>query len=267
MSPPSPSLKRSIRWLLEEKYSYSPSQVIDFFQKKSITLPKAIKKDIDRIIEGEPVAYVIGHIKFLGCHLDLSFKPLIPRPETEYWLEKVINSIDPPQPISVLDLCCGSGCLGIAALKNLSQSQVDFVDISPEAIAQTKINLSQNHISQNRYKLFKSDLFSSLPPKKYDLILTNPPYINQKKPFSKDLRYEPKIALFAPEDGLYFIKTIIDNFPSYLKPDGKIYLEFDSNQKQKIKQYCQSKHYRPKFKKDQFGYFRYLCLTHTADSL
>lgn len=267
MSPFSPSLKRSIRWLLEEKYSYSPIEISDFFQKQQINQPKTIIKDINRIIQGEPIAYVIGHIKFLNCHIDLSLKPLIPRPETEYWLGKVIDSLNPKKPISILDLCCGSGCLGIAILKFFSENHVDFIDISPKAIDQTQKNLFLNNINPNCYRLFQSDLFSSLPLNKYDLIITNPPYVDPKKPFDKNLKFEPKIALFTSKSGLFNIFQILDNFQQYLKQQGLLYLEFGAGQKTAINTYCQTKKLSPTFFKDQFKRYRYLNLTHTSVSL
>jgi release factor-specific protein-(glutamine-N5) methyltransferase len=297
--------RTQIRWLLQEKYSYSPSQILDFFNNPNIVYrsisnemrertnhPKTsrlhsknkpcdhsvgaklkkkpkernisalIKQDIKRILSGEPIAYIIGSIKFLNCLIDLSQKPLIPRPETEYWLEKVIQIFSKNKKISILDLCCGSGCLGIACLKLLPQSQVDFVDISPKAIEQTKINLHFNQISLNRFHLIQSDLFSSIPKTKYDLILANPPYVNPTKPSRKELKFEPTTALFANDSGLSIIKRILFESQKHLKPNGSIYLEFGAGQKSKIESYCRKNNLSPKFFHDQFNRFRYLCLTH-----
>jgi release factor glutamine methyltransferase len=255
--------RTQVHWLLQEKYSFSPRQILDFLSKSEQNqISSLVKKDIKRIISGEPIAYVIGSINFLTCLIDLSQKPLIPRPETEYWLEKVIQTFSKDKDISILDLCCGSGCLGIACLKLLPQSQVDFVDISPKAIEQTKINLYLNQIPPNRFNLFQSDLFSSIPKTKYDLILTNPPYVDPNKPAREELKYEPKTALFADDSGLSIIKKILFDYQKHLKTNGSVYLEFGTGQKSKIESYCRKNNLVPEYFRDQFHRFRYLCLTH-----
>jgi len=253
--------KQSIHWLLKEKYFWPEGQIIDFLNNNNLSLlTPAIKKDVNKIVSGEPVNYVIGFVNFLNCHIDLSLKPLIPRPETEHWLKSVVDNLLPSRNFSILDLCCGSGCLGIACLKKIPLSQVDFVDISPQALRQTKINLRLNQISSDRFQVFQSDLFPSTPVKKYDLILTNPPYIDSAKPFKKELKFEPAVALFSSDHGLRHIKRIIQTFSQFIRPNGYLYLEFGQNQKELINKFCQTNNLNPHFYKDQFNRFRYLRL-------
>lgn len=245
--------------LLKEKYNFdqsSPSYLTDL---------KKLKK-------GYPLAYLIGNTPFLNCKIDLSLKPLIPRPETEYLIDKLIKNPGsllgwwPKRSggllrggirLHILDLCCGSGCIGIALLKNLPNISVDFADISPKALKQTQINLKLNKIPKNRYKLIKSNLFDKINSK-YDLIIANPPYIDKNSQYGASLKYEPSTALFASQKGLFYIKKILKDFYKYLKPTGQLYLEFAQGQDKQLKQLLVKKHH---YIKDQFGINRFLHLT------
>ncbi|MFH2109465.1 MAG: methyltransferase, partial [Patescibacteria group bacterium] len=142
-------MQKEIRWLLKEKYHWTEVEIL---LNKRLMSPKEIR-DLKRLEQGEPVAYVIGKTEFLGCTIDLSLKPLIPRPETEYWVNQVMKGKNRVLPesgstrmVKALDLCCGSGCIGIALLKHLSNISVDFVDIDDNALKQTEINLKLNLI-------------------------------------------------------------------------------------------------------------------------
>jgi release factor glutamine methyltransferase len=247
-------IQQDIYFLLKEKYNFNDSD------------PNFLK-DKNKLKEGFPLAYLIGHIPFLNCHIDLSQKPLIPRPETEFLINNLIKITPRGCDFKgkILDLCCGSGCIGIALLKNLPNISVDFADISPKAINQTRINLKLNKISKSRYKLIESDLFNKIKLK-YDLIITNPPYVNPQGKFDNSLKYEPKKALFAGEDGLFYIKKIISNFDKYLKLKGHLYLEFGDKQKPAIRKLVSNgKIWKPSFLKDQFEKYRFLHLTHRKD--
>jgi release factor glutamine methyltransferase len=160
-----------------------------------------------------------------------------------------------------LDIFAGSGCIGIAILKNIENSIVNFADISKEALEQIKINLKLNKISPKRYKIYKSNLFEKLKNKKYDFIFANPPYValNRIKEVQKEvLEKEPKIALFAGKNGMYFIKKFLKEVKNHLKPGGIFYLEFDPLQKMKIKEIMKKERFDFSFHKDQFKKFRWL---------
>lgn len=240
-----------ISWLLKDKY-----HIVDI---QNFTSTPKIAKDLDLLKSGYPVDYLIGWTTFLDCHIDLSHKPLIPRPETEFWVGKVIGKYVKSKRLSVLDLCCGSGCIGLAVLKNIPSATVDFADIGRNALTQTGLNLKLNQIPQTRYRLFRSDLFTSLPPKKYDLILSNPPYVDPCGEYQSSLKYEPATALFAPDHGLFFIKSILDTATQYLTADGSLYLEFAFGQKKFISQHHLRKNIH--FHLDQYAKFRFLDLT------
>jgi len=202
-------------------------------------------------------------MKFLNCKIDLSKKVFQPRLETEYWVKKSLKELKTENgklKVKILDIFAGSGCIGIAILKNIQNSFVDFVDISPKAIEQIKINLKLNKIAKNRYKVIKSNLFERVKGK-YDFIFANPPYVALKRinQVQKEvLKNEPKEALFAGSDGMFWIEKFLKESKKYLKPKGIIYMEFDPQQKEKIKEILEKKGFQFSFHKDQFKKYRWL---------
>ncbi|HET8575107.1 MAG TPA: peptide chain release factor N(5)-glutamine methyltransferase [Candidatus Paceibacterota bacterium] len=242
--------KKAKAWLLREKYHGQETE--KFFV------------DVSRLENGEPVDYVIGSRPFLDCNIDLSYRPLIPREETEFWVKNAISKIKEKTPqnqsINILDIFSGSGCIGIALLKHLPLAQVDFADFSTDAIQQIQNNLEKNKITKDRTEIFHSDVFKDIPPKHYDFIFANPPYIPEKNFESLDISvrdFEPTEALVGGEDGLFFIRKLIDAAPSFLTPGGKLFIEFDTEQKNQIKKILQKlPHFSYHFEKDQFGLFR-----------
>ena len=244
-------IEKEIEWLLKEKYK----------GKKT----KKAEKDIKKLKKGEPVDYLIGFSDFLKCKVDLSFRPLIPRDETEFWAERVIEDIkkNKKRKIHCLDIFSGSGCVGISILKNTKKTFVDFSELDKNFLKQIKLNLKINRIDLKRYKIINSDIFEKIKIK-YDYILANPPYIPQKfeKELSKSVMlYEPHGSLFGGKDGMYYIKRFLKKFSFFLLPNGKAYLEFDSRNKKKLEKllkiYNISKY---KFFRDQYKKWRYVIL-------
>jgi release factor glutamine methyltransferase len=235
------------KWLLNEKYD--GVETSKFFA------------DLELLKSGTPLGFIIGHTPFYNCHIDLSYKPLIPRVETEYWVHSfVVNDLT--LEAKVLDIFSGSGCVGIAVLKN-SDANVDFAEIKSENIEQIKKNLEINEVSGDVYQ---SDVFESIPKKKYDFILANPPYIaHERKDTVQDsvLHHEDPEALFTDNDGLFFIEKLIKESSQYLKPGGKVYMEYDPWQTDKIKALL-IKHKITNFEiqKDQYDRDRVLTLSY-----
>ena len=253
-------LDREISWILKEKYG---SRTCEDF-----------KNDIKRLKRGEPIDYIIGFTKFLGCKIDLFQKPLIPRPETEYWVEKVIEEIKVSvkttlsrnfygEKIKVLDLFSGSGCVGLAILKNTENTKVVFAEKDKKLLKQIKINLELNKIDSKRYRIIQSDVFQQVDGK-YDYVLANPPYIAEKrknKIQKSVLKFEPKKALFGGKNGLFFIKIFLEGAKNHFKKENKIYMEFDSRQKEEIRKMLKKNGYKNyQFQKDQFKRWRYLII-------
>jgi release factor glutamine methyltransferase len=237
------NMDKEISWLLKEKYNNKPTP--------------QFKKDIKRLENGEPIDYVIGFTEFLGCKIDLSKRPLIPRLETEFWVEQELKNIEAGK---ALDIFSGSGCIGIALLKNRQSLLCDFVDKEKDAVEQIKINCKLNGIDKKRYKVIQSDIFKKVKGK-YDFIFANPPYIatTKKSKIQKSvLKYEPKQALFGGKDGLILIDEFLKEAQKHLDENGKIFMEFDCVQKKQIEKLFKKYKYNFwEFKKDQYNRWRW----------
>ncbi len=248
---------QNLHWLLKDKYGWDAQKIAG-----AQTFPSEIQKDIQRLEAGEPLQYVIGWVNFLGCRIDLSYKPLIPRPETEFWTEKFIASHKKMNALEILDLCCGSGCIGIAVLRHLPNMQLDFADISARAIEQTTKNIDLNTIAKSQYRIFRSNLFEKISGR-YDAILCNPPYVDPDGEVSAELLYEPTESLFAQNHGLGLIEKIISEMENHLKPDGEMWLEFGKGQEKAVEEFCRKLGRNAHIEQDQYGINRFaIMLSH-----
>jgi len=210
-----------------------------------------------------PIEYEKSFIKFLNCKIDLRKKVFIPRIETEFWVKKAINELKIENcKLKILDIFAGSGCIGIAILKNIKNSFVDFVDIDKKAIGQIKINLKLNKIPRERYRIYKSDLFEKIKNKNYNYIFANPPYVAKerlKEVQPSVLKYEPKTSFLAGKRGLFYIRKFLKEAKRFMKPGGIIYLEIDPQQKDEIKKIFKKEGYNKfKFSRDQFKKHRFV---------
>lgn len=203
------------------------------------------KEYIEKIIKGKPVQYITNNQEFMKLNFYVDENVLIPQPDTEILVEEVIKSIDIMENIEILDMCTGSGCIGISLAKNIKNTKVTLVDISKEAIEIAKKNAIQNGV-ENKVTFIQSDMFENVKGK-FDIIVSNPPYIKTDiiQTLDKQVQNEPHIALDGGEDGLDFYKMLINEAHKYLKKDGKIFLEIGYDQKQEVESLAkQSKHYK-----------------------
>ena len=205
------------------------------FLNKEEALDEKIENELkiinDKINEGYPLQYAIGKWNFYGLDLLVDKRALIPRYETEILVDLIIN--DNSNNKKILDIGTGSGAISLALSKNLKDSKIIGVDISKKAIDLANENKIKLNINNVEFK--ESDIFSNIE-EKFDIIVSNPPYIN-KEDFEKldnKLYYEPQNALYGGEDGLYFYKKIIKNAKNFLNKNGKIYLEIGYDQKDSI---------------------------------
>lgn len=191
-----------------------------------------MEADLLRLQNGEPLAYVIGTQPFLGLTIHLDTRPLIPRPETEWWVEMLIQNItakDLTKPYRILDLCSGSGAIGCALLQALPNATVTFAEIDPVHVPLIKKNILANGLPLERTHVVVSDVWSGLTGETFDIIATNPPYIRTDRILEKSVtNFEPSRALFAGEDGLTVIREILKGSSEHLKEEGVLWLECDS---------------------------------------
>ena len=197
---------------------------------------------IEQVISGKPVQYITNEQEFMNLKFYVDENVLIPQPDTEILVEEAIKTIDeirPEKNIKVLDLCTGSGAIAIAIKKyaedTKKQIEVYASDISEEAIKIAEKNAKRNDIHIN---FILSDMFQKMQEKDFDIILSNPPYIETQtiSSLSKEVQYEPHMALDGGEDGLEFYRVIAKNAHEYLNKNGSILLEIGYNQKKKVMQ-------------------------------
>jgi len=192
----------------------------------------------------EPLAYIIGDQPFLGLKIFLDSRPLIPRPETEWWVEQLIAAIlgtsasdgerheqifsrklcalqNRGNELRFLDLCAGSGAIGCAALARLPNAQVYFGEIDPAHEATMLKNIRENSLDASRAHIFIGDLFEPFSNMRFDVIAANPPYIPTGRVLPASVAdYEPARALYAGADGLDLIRRIAKELPKHLAKGG-----------------------------------------------
>lgn len=194
-----------------------------------------LEQGLELLKQGVPVQYIVGNIDFYGLNFEITKDVLIPRFETEELVEKTINyAVDYfNKDISILDIGTGSGCIAISLKKNLINSSVDAVDISLPALEIAKKNAVKNNVD---IYFLHSNLFDKVE-RKYDLIISNPPYIGYDEPIMDLVKNnEPHIALYADKEGLYYYEEIIKNISNYLNNKAMIALEIGENQGKKVKE-------------------------------
>jgi len=186
------------------------------------------EKLVQRRRQGEPVAHILGSREFFGLTLKVTPDTLIPRPDTETLVEAALNKIN--GPMRILDLGTGTGAMALAIAKQAPQCEVIAVDASAAALAVAKENVATLQLSN--VKCMASQWFAALPECKFDLIVSNPPYIEDNDPHLQqgDLRFEPFSALASGADGLQDIRQIIAQAPAYLNEGGWLMLEHGYNQ-------------------------------------
>lgn len=217
---------------------------------------KEYEEYINQIIEGTPLQYITNKQEFYKQEFYVDEDVLIPQPDTEILVEEVINIAPKDQKLNILDICTGSGAIGISLANNIKNADVTLVDVSSEALEVAEINcdsIFENKITEKAYeneaevylieengikqniKLHQSDMFDELE-EEFDIIVSNPPYIKTKeiKQLSKQVKNEPRIALDGGEDGLYYYRVLIDESHKFLSDDGYLCIEIGYDQKTEV---------------------------------
>lgn len=231
-------------------------------KKELIKLNKWNKLTMSLLEKDYPVQYIIGYVDFYGLKINVNEFTLIPRYETEYLIEltlKEIKKLNLANP-KILDLCTGSGAIGLTLKSLLPSSEVTLSDISKDALMVANKNKNELNLDVN---IIESDLFKNIPGK-FDVIISNPPYVMTNEPLPKDVLYEPHLALYSGPKGIDHIEEIFKNIKSHL--NNKYLIALEINEKSEtdiinlIKTYFE-KNINYKFMKDLAGKTRYLFIT------
>ena len=204
------------------------------YLKKYIHPEDNLEEAIKRLNNGEPVQYIVGDVDFYGNIIKVNKNVLIPRRETEELVEKTIERIKkifPKGNINIIDIGTGSGCIPITMKKFLPNSNVSAVDISQEALKVAVDNSNNNNVDIN---YIHSNIFENVSGK-YHCIISNPPYIKENEEIMDIVKNnEPHLALYAPNDGLYFYQEILKEASKYLEEKFIIAFEIGETQGQEI---------------------------------
>ena len=237
------SYKIDCEILMSQTLSISREEVL-------LNLGKTVKKEekvryfnlINRRKKNEPIAYIINNKSFWKSNFITNKNALIPRPDSEHLVEQALRYINKDQSKRILDIGVGSGCLSISILFERLNCKCDAIDLSKNALKLAKINANLHQLL-NRIKFYKRDV-DNFYNDKYDLIISNPPYINKHKiKYLGTINYEPKIALDGGLDGLEVIKKVISKSKHLLKTNGKLILEIGYDQKYKVIDFLKEKNF------------------------
>ena len=192
-----------------------------------------------RIRERVPAAYLIGKARFAGLEFEIDENVLIPRsPIAELIEEGFAPWLDPERVTSVLDLCCGSGCIGIACAFAFPHALVDLCDVSPSALEIASRNIERHHLEQ-RVRAVQSDVYAQLKGERYDLVVSNPPYVSSRdmEILPPEYRHEPALALEGGSDGTDIVGQILADAREHLRPDGIIVVEVGASAERLLARY------------------------------
>ena len=223
--------------LLMQYILNKPREYLLVHDDKQLTLRQEVNyfKAIKKLLDGEPLQHITHRQEFMRLMFYVDENVLIPRPDTEILVEEVIKIAKKINAKKILDLCTGSGAIAVSLAKYIEGSQITATDISRKALSIAKLNAVNNDV-EDKITFVSSDLFQNIPEEKYDIIVSNPPYIKRNviQKLDKEVRKEPIIALDGGDDGLKFYKKIIDNAYEYLKYKGYLCFEIGYDQKDEV---------------------------------
>lgn len=202
------------------------------------------KEFLVRLADNEPIQYILNKQEFMKLNFFVDENVLIPQPDTENIVYEVLDICkNNPKKIKILDLCTGSGAIAISIAKYMKDCEIYASDISYEALEIAKRNAVENKVKLN---FLLSDLFESIPNTKFDIIVSNPPYIktNIIDTLSEEVKKEPRLALDGGADGLDFYKKIARSAEKFLKKDGTLLLEIGYDQKESVISILENKSYK-----------------------
>ncbi len=230
----SPKLKA--RLLLQHILKMKREQII-IYDNQEITLgqERLYMQNIEKLIKGIPLQHITNTQEFMKMNFFVNSDVLIPRADTEVLVEEVIKLAKLKRNPTILDLCTGSGAIAVSLAKYLPNAKIYASDISKKAMEVAKINAKNNEV-ENRINFINSDLFEKMEGMKFDIIVSNPPYIKTSviKTLDEEVQNEPAIALDGGKDGLNFYRKIIEEAYSHLKFESYLCFEIGYDQKEEV---------------------------------
>lgn len=222
----------SLNLPLDFPYEFYNSKLV--YSERQLIITRVLQRINDRI----PVAYLTNKAWFCGLEFYVDERVLIPRSPIGELINNKFAGLLTEQPAYILDMCTGSGCIAIACAYAFPEAEVDAVDISSEALTVTEINIDMHQLTQQVIPIC-SDLFNDLPNIKYDLIVSNPPYVDAEdlSDMPQEFHYEPELGLAAGHDGLDLTRRILARAADYLNEDGILICEVGNSMVHLIEQY------------------------------
>lgn len=233
-----PSPRSDVEWLLMDVLNCSRVDLYTDFEKPVKQSELGIFKTLlKRRLAHEPVQYIIGETEFMGFPFQVNESVLIPRPETEILVEKAVDWLrkQPKTFYRVIDIGAGSGCLGVSLARLAPHLELTLVDISEDALNVARKNARINKVTE-QITCRQMDILTETPTEKFDLIVSNPPYIAVKEleHLQNDIqKFEPRTALVAGENGLIFYRRYAEFAKGWLVENGKIFLEIGGTHQSK----------------------------------
>ena len=220
---------------------YLPMDIPEEMRNARLTLSerhRIVERVIRRINERIPVAYLTNKAWFCGHEFYVDERVSVPRSPIGELIDNRFAGLISGAPQHILDMCTGSGCIAIACAYAFPEAEVDAVDISGEVLEVTEHNIQQHGLEQQVTPI-RSDLFRELPALRYDLIVTNPPYVDEEdmSDLPDEFRHEPELGLAAGSDGLKLVRRILACAPDYLSDDGVLICEIGNSMVHLMAQY------------------------------
>jgi len=264
-----PSARRLLRQLAAFRLQTSEGLLLAHPEHRlSQAQLERLNLDAQHLMEGRPLAWLYGFVPFLNWEFLSDERALTPRPETEALVEMVVAQYkDQQAPVRILDLCCGSGVMGLALALSFPNAQVHLTDLCPKALSLCGENVAK-HGLQARTQLFEGNLWQALPTHEtYDLIVANPPYVAHDDTVEAGVvAHEPHLALFSEDRGMDHIKRILTHLPEHLNAPCRAAFELGHEHHQQLASWLAKRGdgARFRFEEDPFGVPRYLFYTQDA---
>lgn len=220
-----------------------------------------------RLLNHEPIQYITGEARFHGLELKVTPAVLIPRPETSELVDLICDRAGEREDLRVLDLCTGSGCIALALARSLKFPKITAVDISAAAVDVARDNAQR---LKTKIDFIQADIFKWTPSAQFDIIVSNPPYVDESEKEGMDdnvLLHEPAQALFVPDDNpLVFYKRIAEIASDTLAPDGRLYLEINPRHASELSSYLSEKGFaNVETLRDSYDRQRFIMASNTHD--